>query len=352
MIPTMICTYRPISYLFVLAAIIALISLHACSTSSDKTAETNTEKKKTIHPLTLQLKNHELANKIWHVNSQQFVEKNELLPNILQSDYILLGETHDNIEHHNGQLWVINELIKAKKEVGVAFEMISQSQADSADINGFKNAKDLITHLEKEETGWQYSAYYQALFDTVLSAKFDIYSANLSRESLMNTMRKGGKGVPPDIQRVLDNNPLGESPKESLKEEIIKSHCGVANEGMVKAMILGQRVRDAIMSEILLKARKDSSLPMVLIAGSGHVRNDRAVPMYLKNEDKGAKVISIAWLEVDEEANTVSDYAYHWKEGKLPFDYAWFTPQVERPDPCEEMRRMHQKHTEQAKKTQ
>jgi hypothetical protein len=31
-------------------------------------------------------------------------------------------------------------------------------------------------------------------------------------------------------------------------------------------------------------------------------------------------------------------YAKHWGAQQLPFDYVWFTPRVDRPDPCEQFR--------------
>ena len=336
--------------LLVVTILAVIVAVGACSSTSSNTIEEVEESQgKPVHPLSLNLKDHELVNKIWHIESQAFVDKPTMLQDILSSDYILLGETHDNIEHHNGQIWVISELNKANKKAGIAFEMISQTQAETADINGFTSPDELIKHLETEETGWQYGAYYKQVFDSAMTARYQFYPANMSRQTLMAAMRKNGEELPEHIKRVLDNNPLPELPSESLKEEIIKSHCGVANDGMVKAMILGQRVRDAIMAQTLVDARAKTGLSMILIAGSGHVRTDRAVPMYLKHEDNKARSISIAWLEVDEEARNVEDYTQHWKDGKLPFDYVWFTAQVERPDPCEEMRKMHQKHTEQAK---
>lgn len=324
------------------------VSKNTAGKNADNKSEDKAASTKATEPLSLSLKDHDLTNKIWDINDQQFVTREQLLRKILDSDYILLGETHDNISHHQGQIWVINELLNAKKKVGIAFEMISRSQAESADLNTFTNSDELIKHLETEETGWQYPVYYKEIFDAVINSKYAIYPANISRDSLMSVLRKGGQPVPDEIQKLLDANPLSEKPKETLKEEIIKSHCGVANEGMVAAMTNGQRIRDAVMAEILLSTKASSGNAMVLIAGSGHIRNDRAVPMFLKNEDKNSKTVSIAWLEVDNEAKTVEQYMDHWKDREIPFDFAWFTPQVDRPDPCEEMRRMHEQHSKQA----
>ena len=49
------------------------------------------------------------------------------------------------------------------------------------------------------------------------------------------------------------------------------------------SMVLGQRLRDAVMAESLLNSLQPVK---VLIAGAGHVRNDRAVPLYLRYESE------------------------------------------------------------------
>jgi hypothetical protein len=63
------------------------------------------------------------------------------------------------------------------------------------------------------------------------------------------------------------------------------------------------------------------------------------VPKYILQSRPGAKIVSIAWLEVLPEADTVADYAQRWGGEVLPFDYVWFTPRADRPDPCEQFRR-------------
>ena len=106
---------------------------------------------------------------------------------------------------------------------------------------------------------------------------------------------------------------------------------------MVAAMMLTQRVKDAVMMSSLLDEANVQT--RVLIAGSGHARKDWGVPKYLLQAKPDAKVIAVAWLEVVPEANVVADYAQRWGDGELPFDYVWFTPRNDRPDPCEQFRR-------------
>jgi uncharacterized iron-regulated protein len=97
-----------------------------------------------------------------------------------------------------------------------------------------------------------------------------------------------------------------------------------------------QRARDAQMAEAMLNAPGGDGA--VLIAGAGHVRNDRGVPAYLRQIVPDARPVSVAFLEVDPKRPDVESYVTRF-EGRLPFDYVWFTPAVDDEDPCEKFRK-------------
>ena len=80
----------------------------------------------------------------------------------------------------------------------------------------------------------------------------------------------------------------------------------------------------------------------VLIAGAAHVRNDRAVPLYLrtnlKQQGKDARILSIGMIEVESAETDPSAYAEPWGSETLPFDIVWFTPQAKREDMCQQLK--------------
>src|SRR5207249_517783 len=106
---------------------------------------------------------------------------------------------------------------------------------------------------------------------------------------------------------------------------------GVALERMVDI----QWARDARMAEALVRGgQRDGAL---LIAGAGHVRTDRGVPLHLQRRAPSVPVVSLAFLEVEAAADAPAAYAARF-EGALPFDYIWFTPRVDDVDPCSRRR--------------
>ena len=105
----------------------------------------------------------------------------------------------------------------------------------------------------------------------------------------------------------------------ALERDIIDGHCGAAPEAKrLAGMVEAQRARDARMASVL----KSES---VLIAGSGHARRDRGVPLYLPSDD----LISIAFMEVEPGMARPQDFA-----DAASYDYLWFTPRAARDDPC------------------
>jgi len=286
----------------------------------------------------LVLEEHDLNDKIYDIKNSRFTNKANLLDRIKNSKYILLGETHDNIKHHENQAWVIDELAKLSFSTSVSFEMIDDTQYEVIDGKNIKTSNDLIELLNQFKTAWEYENYYKELFDSVLQAGLKMLPANIERQKLYDYLRDNKSELPFEIEQLMNENPLSPVMEDALQKEIIASHCGMIDQESAKPMMNGQRVRDATMALSLLDAGADRR---VLIAGSGHVRNDRGVPLYLSPQDNEKKTISIAQLEVEQGNVDVESYLLNWNNIKLPFDYVWFTARAQREDPCLAFKKHH-----------
>ena len=282
-------------------------------------------------PLALYLNDHELVGKIWDVKTKQFINKDELIIRVQQSDYLLLGEKHDNVRHHQHQASLIDSLRQQQRAVSVSFEMINDEQGKILDEHKIDSAATLINHLNKIETNWRYERDYQVVFESVLKAGYEIRSANVTREKLSQLIKQGEKKLPDNIKQTLAQAPLTPEQLSDLQNEIVAAHCNMIPVEATVPMVLGQRIWDAVMSLSLLNSQAGIK---VLVTGAGHARKDRGVPMHLLSQDKTAKIVSIAFLEVDTEALTVDRYTGRWDGKSLPFDFVWFTPHVKRGDPC------------------
>jgi hypothetical protein len=132
------------------------------------------------------------------------------------------------------------------------------------------------------------------------------------------------------------DRPLSPERQAPMATEIRDAHCGQIPEGMVEGMVAAQRARDAQMARSLAEAATaDGGL---LIAGAGHVRTDRGVPVDLAAVAPGARVLSVAFVEVRDDRRDPGTYAERFGAATLPFDFVWFTPRVDDRDPCERFR--------------
>lgn len=285
----------------------------------------------TAHKPELILSDHPLIDKIWDVKNRQFISRAEFQRRILSSEYLLLGERHDNPIHHEYQAWVIRQLQHANKHASVAFEMIDERQGQLLAKHRIASADEMITLLNRVKTHWYYEQRYKGVFEAVIKAGFPIVPANLNRQRLKQLTAKGEKGLPKAYRKMLSQVPLSKSHTLSLQKEIKSSHCNMLGDKMVAKLMLSQRLRDAVMAHSLSKIR---SPVKVFVAGAGHVRRDRGVPLYLEQLNHNAKQLALGFTEVGAGLYNPGDYARRWGSKALPFHYLWFTPQVHRKDLC------------------
>jgi uncharacterized iron-regulated protein len=127
---------------------------------------------------------------------------------------------------------------------------------------------------------------------------------------------------------------IPESIHDAVEREIVESHCGHVQPPRARAFATVQIARDAVLADSLLTAAGKAGGPAVLIAGSGHVRRDRGVPLHLAQRGRTRAIAVLAPIEVRAGATAPANYAAAFGASHLPFDYVWFTPRQDRDDPC------------------
>lgn len=277
---------------------------------------------------------HPLVDRIWDVAAQRFVSREELLAAARRSRYLLLGETHDNPLHHRHQAEIIASL--GERRATILFEMIDDDQAQLLADTRPQSAGELIDTLNRVSNAWQYDPLYVPVFNSAIAAGHAMGPGSLSREVILDIMRQNDRAIPQAVREVMTRTPLAAEQRASLEREIGNAHCGMLHGGMAAGMVRAQRAKDATMA--LRMSGRDDARFRVLVAGSGHTRKDRGVPLYLDTEGAGSRALSISWVEVLPDKTAAGDYARQWDSPRLPFDYVWFTPRLEREDPCIAMR--------------
>jgi uncharacterized iron-regulated protein len=284
--------------------------------------------------------NHPLAGRIWDIRDARFIDDATLIAELARARFVLLGEKHDNPEHHRIQAALLRGLIAAGRRPAVAFEMFTTAESEPLQTHLKTRPRDaagIADAVRWGQSGWPEWAMYQPIAQAALDAGLPIVPANLTNERI----RAVSRGTNDALDGAFVNrhglaDPLPDDVKREMAAEIADSHCGHTSERMVQGMIAAQRARDAHMADALLHA--PSTDGAVLIGGSGHGRNDRAVPAFIRRIEPGARVASLAILEVSDKRLSPADYAVDY-DGRLPFDYLWFTTRVDNEDPCEKFRK-------------
>jgi len=73
---------------------------------------------------------------------------------------------------------------------------------------------------------------------------------------------------------------------------------------------------------------------VVAIVGSSHARLDIGLPLYFAARAPTARILSLAFIEVSPGVTEPGKYEAESATGDVPYDVVWFTPRVERTDPC------------------
>ena len=250
------------------------------------------------------------------------VTEAELMAAAREADFVLLGEKHDNPRHHALQAQVVAGLAGGSPPLeAVVFEMMTTDQ--QAAIVGYLHdhpgdAAGLGPALDWERSGWPDWALYGPIAQAALKGNAEVVAGNLTGDQVKNTLQDGLDALPAGLSRRTGlDTPLQPRLQADLLDELVEAHCGYLKAAQLGGMALVQRARDARMADRM--AALAGRGRAVLIAGAGHVRLDRGVPIYLARLAPGRRILSVGFVEAGPEG-------LDRDPSTLPYDYVWLTP--------------------------
>ncbi len=263
-----------------------------------------------------------------------------LPPAAFDADFVLLGEVHDNVAQHRLRLRWLETLADAHPFALALEQFDADRQAeldraraidDEAVARGAQ--RDLATraHRIAESAGFDFDgwnwALYRPVIELALHRGLPLFAANLSPADTARVARGTAPPAPPPPG-------WGEEETEAMRTSIREGHCGLLPERAVDAMALAQRTRDARIARALVDAHERGGLPVVLLAGNGHLRRDIGVSRHLAALRPHDRIASIALLErVD-----AGDERATADPARQPFDVVIRTAAQAREDPCAGLR--------------
>jgi uncharacterized iron-regulated protein len=281
---------------------------------------------------------HPLAGTIW-TSEFQPVTIGQLEAAVAKAGFVLLGETHNNPDHHRLQARLINGLVQSGRRPAVVFEMIPadlQAGLDRYLQGGAAEASGLGKILRWEERGWPDWTIYQPIAEAALPAKLPLLAGGLDADA----QKALAKAEPPEPYAQMREQlgltqPLEPQIAERQGREIKEGHCNLLPDTAMEPMIRVQRARDGYMAKTMLSAKGGDGT--VLIAGAGHVRRDWAVPRVIQRMSADAAMVAVAFIEVDPEQTVASEYIEAIPGLQKPYDFIYFTPRADLTDHCAEL---------------
>ncbi len=278
-------------------------------------------------------RDHPLVGKVWAARQAATVDERALFGALAQARFVLLGERHDNPDHHRLQARALSALVRARRRPAVVFEMLETGGQDV--IDRYRASPQATSGGFGAVVGWQETSWppyveYQPILDVAFDAGLRVVAGNLAHEAARALVKQGPGALPEAKRKELRLDEAFPAELEApLIEELRASHCGHLPEALLAPMALAQHARDAQLARALLGASAETA---VLIAGTGHVRLDRGVPRYLALDAPDAAIVSVALVEV--QSGQTDPKSYVPAATPAPYHYLWFTPRLTDEDPC------------------
>ncbi len=210
------------------------------------------------------------------LHSGQKLTPQQLLVKLRDRPRVIVGEKHDNLQHHQIEQWLVESLPRQRTQGSVLMEMITPSQQDKVNAvkDQLKQGKTLTGQQITEQTAWQKGwkwELYSGVTTAALAGSYPLLSANLDRSEIKKFYQH-----PLAVTGALSTQP---SVREAIAKTIEESHGGKLEPKQAEAMLAIQQQRDRRMAESLLAA----PTPALLIVGGYHANRALGVPLHVED---------------------------------------------------------------------
>ncbi len=255
-----------------------------------------------------------LGGRIRDLHNGQAVTPQTLVERLAKAPRVVVGEQHDNPDHHALQLWLLQALAGQRAQGSLLLEMLTPSQQPRVDsVRQLPALPQDLPGALAWSPGWDWSLYGPVV-EFALAQRYPLLAANLDAAEIQRFYRQA-----PGLMGTRAN---AATVKEQLLGQIRESHCGLLPESQMPPMLAVQQQRDRRMAERLLQA----PTPALLFVGAWHGRKDLGVPLHAL--DLGASEAPTVLMLAEEGRDVTSAMA----------DYVWYTPAMPPQDYCAQMR--------------
>jgi uncharacterized iron-regulated protein len=222
---------------------------------------------------------------------------NKVLANAAEREFVLLGEQHDDADHHRWQLQTLAGLYAYRPDMVIGFEMFPRRLQPVLDrwVEGKLTVREFLTQAEWD-TVWSFPPeLYLPLFEFARINRIPMVALNVERSLTKAIGEKGWDNVPA-AERAGLSRPAPPLPAyRDILSSIYREHMPgprraagkpARTDKAFEAFVDAQLTWDRAMAEGLANravADKNGNKPLLVgIMGSGHLRYGHGVPHQLR----------------------------------------------------------------------
>ena len=275
----------------------------------------------------------------WVTFEGKTLDKQSVIKSLSQKKVVLLGEDHDNVEHHRWQLHTIAGIYAYQPDMALGFESFPRATQKYLDqwVAGELEEKEFLELVEWDKV-WRFNKdYYMPMFHFARMNKIPMYALNVERKLVAMVSQQGWENVDESLKEgvtkpaspsleyleVLAGVFAQHKPRHDTAEhDKDGEHAGLSDTEFRKIMespgfrgfVQGQSVWDRAMAEKIEQAiNKDKHSVMIGVMGAGHLMHGFGAPHQLKDLGVDSIVTLMPWdglIDCSELKNGAVDIAY------------------------------------------
>ncbi|MEW6026327.1 MAG: ChaN family lipoprotein [Planctomycetota bacterium] len=271
----------------------------------------------------------ELVDRIYNVAEKRFVTFDEMMGVALKSNVIYVGETHDNVLHHQMQEKVFRTVVEKnakERKVALAMEMFQRPfQSFMDDYVAGKISEPEMLRKTEYYTRWSFDwSMYQPMVDLAGTNGLKIVAMNAPAEISRKVARQGLKSLTPEERKLLPEkiDTTDKNHRDYITERF-QSHKGMGmdfNNFYESQCVWEDTMADSVAGFFMMLGKDAPTGQEVVIVGGGHTIYRFGIPERAKRRT-GLNYSSILCVETGKGGVQEILDGY----GGNPADYLCFT---------------------------
>ncbi|MDH5378158.1 MAG: ChaN family lipoprotein [Gammaproteobacteria bacterium] len=252
------------------------------------------------------------------VKTKKEIGAQQTIQALARKRVVLLGEDHDNPEHHRWQLQLLAQLYALQPRMAIGFESFPRKTQFSLDrwVDNKLEEKAFLKEVDWEKI-WAYNPdYYLPMFHFARMNGIPMVALNVERSLVSKVTSSGWKNVPESEREGLTDPAPPPKDYVEMLESVFGQHGAAPaghgdspghdvvaqaktnnkNNEKLMRFIEGQLVWDRAMAEAIAHKLEDDNTDLVVaIMGAGHIMGGYGVPHQLTELGVTNVTTALAW---------------------------------------------------------